>query len=234
MTGIEERKSGPRQGAAEGPAGAAAGWGGGVAPVDRLLSLLLRLPLSGPILGAAIRFHHRRGRGETAARLALAGLRRYRNGRSPTAPKGVRRRWWRFLGAAVEALEDRWHDELRSEILHLAAPPLPPAEGPEAARPLLGLARWKSDARDYEGAHELAGLAAEADPDWAEPDFLLGWCGLLLARMDAADLLGRAVDKDHRMLFRIVNDPICKRRPHIAAALKKRSLAGGLVIEAEG
>ena len=230
MKGINERTIGLDRGPEDG-AHADAAWGRALRPVAWLLRDLLRLPFANLLLNAGLRLLRNRGQNETAARLAIAGLRRYRSGGSVAGPKAARRQWWRCLAAAIEALDGHWHDTLRADVLTLATE-LPAAEGPEAARALMGLARWKSDDRDYEGAHALASLAAEADPNWAEPDFLLGWCGLLLARMDAAEWLGRAVEKDHRMLFRIVNDPICKRRPHIVTALKKRSLASGIVIEA--
>jgi hypothetical protein len=55
-----------------------------------------------------------------------------------------------------------------------------------------------------------------------EPDFILGWYGLLLGIGNAEDHLNMAVEKDHRVLFRIANNDICKQYPHIINKLKEK------------
>lgn len=63
-------------------------------------------------------------------------------------------------------------------------------------------------------------MATSADPTWAEPEFVLGWYGLVLSTGDAESHLRRAMDRDKRMLFRIANNEICKQYPHMLNRLK--------------
>ena len=51
----------------------------------------------------------------------------------------------------------------------------------------------------------------------------MGWFCLALGRGDALAHLSLAVDKDPRILERIVDDPVCRRHPHIIEGLRRIS-----------
>ena len=74
----------------------------------------------------------------------------------------------------------------------------------------------------YEKAVKYAEIASKADSSWADPDFVLGWYGLLLSKGNAEEYLCSAIEKDHRVLFRISNNDVCKQYPHIINKLKSR------------
>lgn len=71
-------------------------------------------------------------------------------------------------------------------------------------------------------AEKYALIASKADKTWGEPDFILGWQALVFGAGNAEEHLIHAIEKDKRMLFRIANDDICKKYPHIIKKLKAK------------
>ncbi len=109
-------------------------------------------------------------------------------------------------------------------MIELAKNGVKPIQGYHVARSFLAFSRWKYMEGVSAAAIEFAEIAASADDTWAEPDFVLGWYRLVLGGGDAMNHLTQAVRKDHRILFRIANDPVCRRHPHIIQKLKNLSV----------
>ena len=114
------------------------------------------------------------------------------------------------------------NEKLREKLIEYANSGIEPFEGYDVAYSYLEFSRWKYHASSYNEAVKYAELASRADVTWAEPDFLLGWYGLVLSTGNAEEYLSRAIEKDQRVLFRIVNNDVCKQYPHIVHKLKAK------------
>ena len=115
------------------------------------------------------------------------------------------------------------NNNLREKLETYANAGIAPFEGYDVAYSYLEMSRWKYYAQNYDEAVKYAEVAAAAaDKTWAEPDFILGWYGLVLNNGKAEEMLIRAVEKDLKMLFRIVNNDVCKQNPHIISKLKAK------------
>lgn len=130
--------------------------------------------------------------------------------------------WWFFLLMAAKNLEKTDDREKQDEVISLAQSVARPSRDYTCAACFLAFARWRFRAGDHQEAIAFAEVAAQIDPTWAEPDFLLGWYCLVKGG-DALTPLKSAIRKDPRVLFRIASDPVCRRHPHIIASLKAYS-----------
>lgn len=157
-----------------------------------------------------------------AARVALDGLDYYRHRRSRFSAMLDHHSWWTLMWDGAQSAKMVDADESREKFVASALDGLLPLEGFLVAQSFLEFARWRYQAERYDDAVRLAELAANADPSWAEPDFLLGWHALLRGHPDAEARLMRAVEKDHRVLFRIANNELCKRRPELIRHLTEK------------
>ena len=168
-----------------------------------------------------------RGEHAKAAELAIKTLKEYRARslakRPAEAPASTPEYWWFFVHLAADCLKDLedWHK--RGELIALAESVERPQADFDAAASFLAFARWKDEVGDYEDARAFAEIAADADPTWAEPDFLLGWYCLTLGGGGALEYLKDAVRKDPQVYFRIASNPECRRYPHIVQSLKALS-----------
>ncbi len=162
----------------------------------------------------------RRDEHDKAADLAIQALKAYRQ-----RPKGLgglmhHHSWWQFMHYGVASLEHSGDWDKRDLVIDLATSGVEPFEGYDVAYAFLAFSRWRYETRDYDEAIEYATIAARADETWAQPDVTLGWYRLVLGGGDAMEHLSRAVRKDHRVIFRIANDPVFRRHPHIVQRLK--------------
>lgn len=175
----------------------------------------------------------KRGEHGKAADLAINALKLFCHQQSGTMLLSASDFWWQFMRAAVVSLEKLDDRDKREEVIALARDGVEPFEGYDVAYSFLAFARWKYQQRDFDTAIEFATVASKADATWAEPDFFMGWFCLALARGDALAHLSLAVDKDPRILARIVEDPTCRKHPHIIEGLRKISSAD-LIIDDGG
>lgn len=129
--------------------------------------------------------------------------------------------WWQFVRYACESASRIDDKELKRKIFHEVSNGIEPFEGYSVAYAFLQIAKWKYADDDHDGAIEFAQKATEADETWAEAEFILGWLGLATGKVDSMEHLARAIEKDKRILFRISNDDLCKKYPHIIARLKR-------------
>lgn len=165
----------------------------------------------------------KRGEHGKAADLAIEALKAFRHKQSGTMMLGASDFWWLFMRAAVVSLEKLDDQDRQDEVIALARNGIEPFEGYDVAYAFLAFARWSYQQRDFDTAIEFATVASKADATWAEPDFFMGWMCLALARGDALAHLSLAVDKDPRILKRIVDDSLCRKHPHIIEGLRKIS-----------
>ena len=157
-----------------------------------------------------------------ATRLAIFALEKFRHKKSRLAPGLDHHNWWRFMQHGSQSAGQTDQAELKEKLILLAKDGIEPFEGVFVAKSYLEFSRWRYRAEVYDQAIEFAEIAAEADPTWAEPDFLLGWYGLVLGTGNAENHLSRAIEKDQRILFRIANNDICKQYPSIIRKLKDK------------
>ncbi|MDH5639963.1 MAG: hypothetical protein OEY28_01610 [Nitrospira sp.] len=127
----------------------------------------------------------------------------------------------------VDSAKHIQRKELQEKLIEYANAGIEPFEGYDVAYSYLEFSRWKYHVNSYEEAIAYAQVASRADDTWAEPDFVLGWYGLQLSTGNAEEHLSRAIEKDRRSLFRIVNNDVCKRYPHIIDKLKAKYHALG-------
>ena len=188
----------------------------------------VRRYLGGTIGGrfGAIYSRQKRGNHAEAADLAVQALKKFRYQRPGILGfSQAEFFWWQFMQAAVVSLDKYEDPDRRDEVIELARMGIEPFEGYDVAYSFLAFARWRYQQRDFDAALQFATIASRADATWAEPDFFMGWFCLALGRGDAMAHLSLAVDKDPRILERIVADPLCRKHSHIIEALRKISSA---------
>lgn len=164
----------------------------------------------------------RSGDHSRATKIAIYALEKYRNKKSRFVPEMDHHHWWSFMRHAVESAKQIDDLELKEKLIDLAEHGIEPFEGNFVAVAFLEFSRWKYRDEIYDKAIAYAKIAAEADGTWAEPDFILGWYGLVLGEGDAEEHLTQAIEKDKRILFRVVNNDLCKQYPAIIQKLKEK------------
>ena len=157
-----------------------------------------------------------------ATKIAIYALEKFRYKRSRIVPGMEHHNWWSFMRYAVESAKQIDDYELKENLIDLAESGIEPFEGNFVAVAFLEFSRWKHSEENYDTAIAYAKIAAEADETWPEPDFLLGWYGLLLGNGNAEEHLTKAIDKDKRILFRVVSNDLCKQYPAIIKKLKEK------------
>ncbi len=157
-----------------------------------------------------------------ATRTAIYALEKYRHRKGRFIPEMMHHHWWSFMRHAVESASHIDDHELKEKLIDYAEHGIEPFEGNYVAVAFLEFARWRYREGNHDKAIEYARLAAAADKTWAEPEFILGWFGLVMSTGDAEEHLSRAIKIDRRILFRVVNNDICKQYPAIIRKLKER------------
>ena len=164
---------------------------------------------------------------EKATIIAIHALEKYRNKKSKLLPFMDHYHWWGFMKHGVDSAKYIENEELRSKLIEYASRGIEPIEGYDVAYLFLEFSRWMYQSEKYDEAIEYADISSKADSTWAEPDFILGWYALLMSKGNAKEHFGRAIEKDHRVLFRIANNDVCKQYPHIINELKEKYSASG-------
>ena len=159
---------------------------------------------------------------EKACDIAIYALEKFRYKKSWFLPFMDHHNWWNFMKHGVESAKWIENEEIKENLINIAISGIEPFEGHYVAFSFLEFSRWKYEAEDYEKAIQYAEVAAKADETWAQPDFILGWYGLLLNKGNSEEHLCRAIEKDKRVLFRIANNEICKQYPDIISKLKAK------------
>ncbi len=157
-----------------------------------------------------------------ATKIAIYALEKFRHKKSRLTPGMEHHSWWSFMRHATESAGQTDDSMLKEKLITLAEKGIKPFEGIYVAKSFLEFSRWSYRAEIYDKAIKYAEIAADADKTWAEPDFLLGWYGLVLSTGNAESYLSQAIEKDARILFRVVNNDICKQYPSIIKKLKEK------------
>ena len=159
---------------------------------------------------------------EEATKIAIFGLEKYRHKKSKILPFMDHHHWWQLMKHGVDSATNTDNQELKDKLIEYAISGTKPLEGYDVAHTYLELSKWQYQIKEHEKAIEYAKIASKADSTWAEPDFILGWYGLVLGEGDAETHLSHAIEKDPRILFRIANNDICEQYPHIINKLKAK------------
>jgi hypothetical protein len=157
-----------------------------------------------------------------ATKIAIYALEKFRNKKDRFCPGMEHHYWWSFMRHAVESAKQTDDYELKEKLIDLAEHGIEPFEGNFVAVAFLEFSRWKYGEENHEKAIAYAKIAAAADGTWAEPDFILGWYGLIMGKGNAEEHLSQAIEKDKRILFRVVSNDLCKQYPAIIRKLKER------------
>jgi hypothetical protein len=159
---------------------------------------------------------------EEATNVAIFGLEKYRDKKSKSLPFMDHHHWWQLMKNGVDSAKYIDNLELKQKLIDLANTGIEPLEGYDVAYSYLELSRWSYQTQDHENAVKYAKISSRADSTWAEPDFILGWYGLVLGEGNAETHLSHAIEKDPRILFRIASNDICQQYPHIVNKLKAK------------
>ena len=159
---------------------------------------------------------------EAATKVAIFGLEKYRHKKSKILPFMDHHHWWQLMKHGVDSATNTDNQELKDKLIEYATSGIEPFEGYDVAHAYLEFSKWQYQMKETEKAIEYAKIASKADGTWAEPDFILGWYGLVLGESDAETHLSHAIEKDPRILFRIANNDICQNYPHIINQLKAK------------
>lgn len=157
-----------------------------------------------------------------ATEISIYALERFRHKKDRLVPHMAHHNWWSFMKHGVDSAKHIEDKDLKDKLVTLASNGIEPFEGYDVAYSYLEFSRWEYQENKYEEAVKYAEVASNADSTWAEPEFILGWYGLLLSKGNAEEHLNKAIERDHRVLFRIVNNEICKQYPHILNKLKAK------------
>ena len=164
----------------------------------------------------------RNGDHTKATEIGIYALEKYRYKKSRILPEMDHHHWWSFMRHAVESAKQVDDNELKEKLVNLAETGIEPFEGNYVAVSFLEFSRWKYSEENYDKAIAYAKVAGEADGTWAEPNFILGWYSLLLGKGNAEEHLTKAIEKDRRILFRVVSNDLCKQYPAIINKLKEK------------
>jgi hypothetical protein len=159
---------------------------------------------------------------EEATKVAIFGLGKYRHKKSKMLPFMDHHHWWQLMKHGVDSAKNTDKQELKDKLIDYAISGIEPLEGYDVAHTYLEFSKWHYQINEYEKAVEFAMVASKADSTWAEPDFILGWYGLVLGKGDAETHLSHAIEKDPRILFRVASNDICQQYPHIINKLKEK------------
>jgi hypothetical protein len=159
---------------------------------------------------------------EKATQIAIHALEKYRNKKSRFFYFMDHHNWWSFMKYGVDSAKHIKNEELRERLVQYANAGIKPLEGYDVAYSYLEFFRWKYDANSCDEAIKYAEVASRAGETWAEPDFILGWYGLLRSTGNGEAHLIRAIEKDQRVLFRIANNDVCRQHQHIINKLKAK------------
>jgi hypothetical protein len=159
---------------------------------------------------------------EEATKVAIFGIEKYRHKKSKTLPFMDHHHWWQLMKHGVDSAKNTDNQELKDKLIEYAVSGIEPFEGYDVANTYLEFSKWQYQKSEYEKAIEFAKIASKADSTWAEPDFILGWYGLVLGQGDVETHLSHAIEKDPRILFRVANNDICQQYPHIIKKLKEK------------
>ena len=159
---------------------------------------------------------------EEATKVAIFGLEKYRNKKSLILPFMDHHHWWSLMKHGADSATKSDNAALIEKLIEYAISGIEPFDGYDVAHSYLEFSKWKYQTKDHEKAVEYAKTASRADSTWAEPDFILGWYGLVLGEGNAETHLSHAIEKNPRIFFRIANNDICQQYPHIVTKLKEK------------
>ncbi len=89
---------------------------------------------------------------------------------------------------------------------------------------LICLSLWRFQRGQMEMALKLAALAAQADPTWGYPHYLLGWFGCFTMEFNPLPHFLEAINRDWRYAKRIMNDKIVQNQTDILKQIKHKLL----------
>ena len=174
--------------------------------------------ISGRIFG-----HWNRQKYRAAYELAVYALDQFRSKGNDGDADMNHDHWWEFMTYAIESVRQMPPDHAWRDLLERARGGKPPFEGYDVAYTFVWLARWAYQESAYEEAENLARVASQADGTWGYPELFRGWMALVTETPAAKDHLKCAVRRDPRLIFQIMNNEVCQRRPDILAELRREA-----------
>ena len=113
------------------------------------------------------------------------------------------------------------NSKIMSTLIKIAKKGFKPFEGSNVAYCFCHFSHFKFIQDDYDSAIRMAEIAKKADDDSGEAYYLLGYYDLFINEKDPVELFSAAVERDPKILNRIVHHPSLKEFPGIIEELKK-------------
>lgn len=132
--------------------------------------------------------------------------------------------WWSFMGYAVYCVYMLNKPHFMNKLMSIAEKGPQPFEGSSSAYCFCNFSDFKFAEGDYDLAISLAERAKNADDTSGEAYYLLGYYELFINEKDPVELFSAAIERDHKILGRIIHHPSLKEFPGIIEELKKLHL----------
>ena len=129
--------------------------------------------------------------------------------------------WWSFMSYAVYCADLLDNSKIMNTLIKIAERGFEPLEGRNTAYCFCHFSQFKFAQEDYDSAIRLAELAMKADDASGEAYYLLGYYDLFINEKDPVELFSAAIERDPKILNRIVHHPSLKEFPGIIEELKK-------------
>lgn len=186
---------------------------GSIPPLRRYISKTL------PYLNGRVPKLYRAGNYIEALDLSLLGLIRCDKNNEPDHYW-----WWSFMSYAVYCAYMVGNGNFMDKLISIAEKGPQPFEGSSVAYCFCNFSHFKFAEEEYDLAIRLAERAKNADDTSGEAYYLLGYYELFINEKDPVGLFSAAIERDNKILGRIVHHPSLKEFPAIIEEIKKLHL----------
>jgi len=183
---------------------------GGIPPLRRYVAKSI------PYLSGRVPKLYREGKYIEALELSLLGI-------TKCAKNNVMNHWWwwSFMSYAVYCAYNLDNTNIMNRLMTISEKGPEPIEDSKVSYCYCHFSHLKYTQEDYDSAIRFAELANKADDDSGEAYYLLGYYDLFINEKDPVDLFSAAIERDPKILSRIVHHPSLKEFPGIIEELKK-------------
>ena len=136
--------------------------------------------------------------------------------------------WWHLMRIALSILQERQITELEvnpileNKLILLGFEhynPLQKANHETVAYCFVAYSLWLFERAKVSEAVDFAKIAAQCNPEWGYPDYLVGWYSLFVGGEESLEYFQKAVAKNWSFLRRINNDRMCQRHKSLIKQL---------------
>jgi len=134
-------------------------------------------------------------------------------------------KWWHLYYQAIKLINNQSADDpammaMKKQLIKLSMKGPQPWQGKETAYCLASVSIWAYLLGQHQKAVAGASAAHHAAPNWAYPDYLLGWYGLHLEGIEPVPYFVRAIKRDGLYWQKFTQDPSIKAHQGVLEAVK--------------